>query len=66
MYGDLQKEELRHLRGIQQTSTGTYIENFYILRVKPVVNKDLQYSPYIDQQIYLCHHELPEVDFDES
>jgi len=37
IYGNLMKEEIKHASGLQQTSTGILIENFYLLRVKGVI-----------------------------
>lgn len=37
IYGNLMKEEIKHSNGLQQTTTGTLIENFYLLRVKCVI-----------------------------
>eukprot|EP00347_Sterkiella_histriomuscorum_P009509 403340939 len=65
-YGDLSKIELTHSKGIQQSSEGEYIDNFYILRVRAMVNKDIVSSPYIDQQIFFCYHEVPNFEMDES
>ncbi|CDW71066.1 UNKNOWN [Stylonychia lemnae] len=66
IYGKLSKTEMLHSKGIQQTSEGEYIDNFYILRVKALVNNDTLNSPYVDQQLFFCNHEVPDIDMNES
>ena len=44
----LDELEVKHSHGLQQTSNGLYIDNFYILRVKAMINEDTFNSPYVD------------------
>jgi hypothetical protein len=36
------------------------------LRVKAVVSEDQFNSPYVDNQIFFCYHDVPALDLNES
>ncbi len=60
VYGDLEDLEITHSRGLQQTSIGSIIENFYMLKMQAVISKNESESPYVDSQIHFCYHDLPD------
>jgi len=66
IYGELTPQEQRFCKGLQQTTTGSLIENFYLLRVKGVITKDSFNSPYVDCQIRFCNHDVPAMNLGES
>ncbi len=37
-----------------------------MLRVKAVISKDPLNSPYVDNQIFMCYHDLPSLDLNDS
>jgi hypothetical protein len=37
-----------------------------MLRVKAIITKDPLNSPYVDNQLFFCYHDLPPLDLNES